>query len=409
MLAEARTVHAQRWATAFSRRGWEVAMLSVSATPIPGVQIIPLETPPFGWSYPRRWWGRYAQYLRSVIRRVEPDLVHIHYLTDYPLERGAGFGQAQSWWRPQRWPPLVISTWGADIIQDQWVAQDTAPQRGRKVKLLRTADAVTATTGYLAECTAEYGAIPRKAITVIPFGIDVQRYRRPEPTRSSRNPVVGFIKHLEPKYGSEYFIRAMPQVLQRCPGARFVIVGKGREERPLQELARGLGMDGRIDWRGAIDNAQVPAALWEMDVYVMPSVSRSETFGVTAVEAQAAGVPVVFTDLPGVREAVTDGVGGLAVPPGDVEAMAGAIGRLLADESLRRSLAEGGRETARRRFDFQDNVARMEEVYRQVTAERPSVAGRAPMARPPESLVGEHPGRINSVLDPQPSAVAQNG
>lgn len=374
MLAEARTVHAQRWATTLAQRGWEVAMLSVSQTPIAGVEIIPLKTPPWGWSYPRRWRGRYAQYVRSTIRHFAPDVLHIHYLTDYPLERGAGFGPRRSTRRSAHWPPLVISTWGADIIQDRWVPHDTQEQRRRKVRLLQAADAVTATTYYLADCTAEYGAIPRESITVISFGVDLDRCRPTQAAAARRNPVVGFIKHLEPKYGVECFVRAMPLVLDEFPSSRFVVVGQGSQEQFLKQLGQNLGLEGCLDWRGAIDNLAVPAVLSEMDVYVMPSVSGSETFGVTAVEAQACGVPVVFSDLPGVREAVTDEVGGLAVPPGDVEALARAICRLLADEALRRRLGEGGLRTVRERFDFQANVSQMEQVYRQVTCDLPCAA-----------------------------------
>jgi len=358
MLTEARTVHAQRWAAALVRRGWEVAMLSVSTTPIPGVEVIPLQTPPFGWTYRRRWWGRYSQYIRDTIGRVAPDVVHIHYLTDYPLK---GFPRSAG-------PPLVISTWGADIVQDQWVPHDDEDQRRRKVSLLQAADAVTATTHYLADCTADYARIPRGEITVIPFGVDLQRYNASRADRPKHGLTVGFIKHLEAKYGVEHLVRAVPRVVERFPTVRFVVVGTGSQEVALKWLTQELGVSRHVEWTGAIHNAEVPAALAAMDVFAMPSVSLSETFGVSAIEAQAAGVPVVFSDLPGVREAVTDGVGGLMVPPGDPQALADAICRLLTDAPLRRRLGEQGRRMVAERFDFAHNVDRMEEVYQRVTA-----------------------------------------
>ena len=367
ILSEARTVHAQRWATALSRRGWEVALLSVSNTPIAGVEVIPLYTPPVSWSHPRRWWGRYAGYIRDTIGRVRPDVVHIHYLTDYPLKGFSALGR----------PPLVVSTWGADVVQDRWVRHDDEDQQRRKVSLLRAADAVTATTHYLADRTADYGGIPRDGITVIPFGLDLQRYDSVVADESQPGPVVGFVKHLEAKYGLEYLIRAAPRVAERFPAVRFVLIGQGSQEAALKRLAEELGVAGHLEWCGAIDNSEVPAALARMDVFAMPSVSLSETFGVSAVEAQAAGVPVVYSDLPGVREAVTDGVGGLAVPPGDADALAAAICRLLGDASLRRQLGAGGRRFVQERFDFQDNVSLMEEVYRRVTTGAVCPAARA--------------------------------
>ncbi len=360
MLAEARMVHTQRWATALVSRGWRVTVWSEHPRPIAGVIVIPLATPRFGLSYPQRWWGRLSRHLRDTIDRLTPDVVHVHYLQDYPVQGLARRGGSADG------PPLVISTWGADIIQDQTVPRDTEAQRRRKVALLRAADAVTATTGYLADCTARYAGLDRAAITVIPFGVDVERYAPPVERSTRGGLVVGFIKHLEPKYGPEVFLRSMPMVRERFAEVRFIMIGEGSQEPALRRLAGDLGVGASIDWRGPIDNGDVPAALWGMDVLVMPSVSRSETFGVVAVEAQAAGVPVVFSDLPGVREAVEDGVGGLAVAPGDVEALADAVCRLLADEPLRRRLGANGRQAAVQRFKFGRNVDQMEGLYQRV-------------------------------------------
>lgn len=370
MLSESRTVHAQRWSKALVRRGWDVGLVSVSDTPIPGVEIVPLKTPPFGLSYPRRWWGRYAQYLRDVIDRFGADVVHIHYLTDYPVDGFPGHGRRLAVRNGGRYVPLVISTWGADIVQDEWVPHDNYAQRGRKVDLLQAADAVTATTRYLADCTAEYARINRADISVIPFGVDLQRYEAPGHKSCNAALTVGFIKHLEPKYGLDVLVRAIPRVVARHPAVRFVIVGQGSLEKDLRRLSVDLGVADCIEWRGAIAHSEVPATLSTMDVFAMPSVSCSETFGVSAIEAQAAGVPVVFGDLPGVREAVTDGAGGLAVPPADVGALSDALCRLLGDENLRRRLGRQGREAVHERFDFEANVDAMLEVYGRVMTER---------------------------------------
>ena len=374
ILAEASNVHTRRWAQGMARRGWGTTVLSARQAPIEGVTVLPIRVPGFSHRYPHRWWTRYARYLRALIREAGADLVHVHFLRDYPF-RGLTAPQPHaSSWEQCDGPPLVISTWGADIIQDATVPQDTAAQRRRKVALLQACDAVTATTNYLADCTADYGDIPREQITVIPFGVDLERYARPPDRPRPNGPVVGIVKHLQPKYGLEYLIRSMPAVLERFADARFVIVGEGPQEQALKQLAGQLGLEQCIDWRGVIDNVEVPAVLWDMDVFVMPSISMSETFGVVAVEAQAAGVPVVFSDLPGVREAVTDGAGGLAVPPGDVSALAAAIRHLLADESLRRRLGERGRRAVCDRFTFDHNLGQMESVYRKAMQRRACAA-----------------------------------
>jgi len=362
MLAEAANVHTRRWARALVGRGWTVTVLSTSDQRIDGVSVRPLRVPPFGCRYPRRWWGRYAQYLCGMARHSRADLVHVHFLKDYPLRPLVELGV-----------PLVVSTWGSDVVVCPNDRPDTQQQRRRKVWLLQQAAAVTATTDYLADRTAAYGGIGREGIRVIPFGVDWRRFGGRSDRASGDGLTVGFLKHLESRYGPQVLVAAMPIVLDRFPAARFLMVGDGPAGPDLVAQAAALGVEHAIEWAGAIPHEQVPAAMARMDVFVMPSMI--EAFGVSAVEAQAAGVPVVFSDLPGVGEAVQDGVGGLAVPAGDAAALADAICRLLADAPLGRRLGEQGRRTIRQRFDFDDNVTEMERVYRQVTADRLCPAG----------------------------------
>jgi glycosyltransferase involved in cell wall biosynthesis len=353
ILAEASNAHTQRWARALVRRGWGVTVLSEKHAPINGAEVIAARVPGFGFRCPYRWWKRYARYLRTVIRHAQADLVHVHYLTDYALMPA----------EPDD-PPVVISAWGSDVVPFETDAPDRPDQRRRKVGLLRGAAAVTATTNYLADRTAEFGAIPRESITVIPFGVELTRFKPARDKPPGAAPVVGFVKHIEARYGIQHLIEAVPAVLGRFPTVRFVIVGDGPMKDVLAERVRALGVEQAVEWRGRIPNEAVPSLLADMDVFVMPSVA--EAFGVSAVEAQAVGVPVVFSDLPGIREAVIDGVGGLAVPPADPAALAKAICRLLADESLRRRLGQGGRQTVCERFDLDENVVRMETVYHRV-------------------------------------------
>lgn len=365
MLAEARNVHTQRWASALSANGWQVTVLSRSSAEIPGVQVIPLRVPRFGVTCPHRWWRRYSDFLARAVQRVDPNVIHVHYLQDHPM-----------WWlqRPTdavSRPPLVISTWGSDVDTVGAQLVESPDSRKRKVDLLRAADAVTATTHYLARHTASYAELDETEITVIPFGVDLTRFHpRPASLGRSSRLTVGFVKHLEGYYGADYLVRAVPNVVARFPDVRFVIVGDGSMRDSLHRLADELGVTGYIDWRGAVPHDEIPGILSEFDVLAMPSLS--EAFGVSAVEAQAMGVPVVAFDVQGVDEAVQDGVGGILVSPAHHERLAEAIGRLLGDAQLRSTLGRRGRELARDRFDFDVNVAAMEEVYDRARAVRAS-------------------------------------
>jgi glycosyltransferase involved in cell wall biosynthesis len=360
MFAEAANTHTRRWVASLIERGWEVDLVSVSNAPIAGARTIPFEIPGFGWRYASRWPGRYLQWLREVVEQSNAGLLHVHFLQPYPLAQVAA-GRV----------PIVISTWGADIIQGAWESHDDESRRETKTHLLRSADAVTATTRFLADQTARYAGIEVDSIDVIPFGVnlnayDIRNHLSPAGGGDTPAPTIGFLKHLLPKYGPDVAIRALPKILRLFPNARLLMIGQGGQEQELRQLGSRLSVSEHITWVGFIPHEKVPAAFGQMDVYLMPSVSPSETFGVTAVEAQAAGVPVVFSDQPGVREAVTHGEGGLAVPPGDPDALATAVCRLLASRELRQQMGRAGRTMVEQRFDFQQNVDAMISVYQRV-------------------------------------------
>ena len=108
-------------------------------------------------------------------------------------------------------------------------------------------------------------------------------------------------------------------------------------------------------------NDRLPAIHAGCDAFVAPAVGQ-ESFGVSLVEAMAAGLPVVASDIPGYREVVTDGVEGLLVPPRDPEALAAGLVRVLRDPELAARLGEAGRDRARA-FDWPIVVDRLEELY----------------------------------------------
>ena len=141
---------------------------------------------------------------------------------------------------------------------------------------------------------------------------------------------------------------ALVAALARLPAGAFraVLVGGGPKHAAVAAAIRGAGLDGVVDLVG--DRDDVPAALAAADLFVL--ASRSEGLPMSVLEAMAAGLPVVASAVGGVAEAVADGETGLLVAPGDVDALAGAIERLLADGTLRRAMGSAGRARAAEHF-----------------------------------------------------------
>ena len=348
ILSEARTTHARRWAGALSRRGQTVAMLSLNrGEPIEGVQTLRFTIPPISLRHPHRWVARYRSAMKQVLATLRPRLVHMHFLGDWRLDRDL-LGDT----------PLVISAWGTDV---QPFTPEQPEVRLRKESLLRLANAVTATTPTLADLTAAYGSIRRDTIRVIPFGVDVERFEATPPPPSSAPPTVGFLKHLRPIYGPDVLIQAMRLVLHRMPEARLVMIGDGPMRPSLEAMAKQLNIAPSVKWLGAISHEQVPAALAEIDVLAMPS--RQEAFGVAALEAQAAGRPVVASNLVGIRHAVVPDQTALLTPSDDPQALADALLRLLESPELRRAMGQAGREFVSRNFQWSTCVQQMMDLY----------------------------------------------
>jgi glycosyltransferase involved in cell wall biosynthesis len=357
MISEARTFHAQRWSAAMADRGHEVFLLSISQESIPGVTVVPMQTPGFGPAFIGRWHRRRRQYVAKIFKRLKPDLAHMHFLDAHPLTAELLDGVQ-----------LVVSTWGSDVMADSFDIEEAPEQRMIKTELLQLADCVTATTRHLADETARYGDLDPAAIEVIPFGVDLDRFQPKHATANPGPTRLLYLKHLFPFYGPDVLLRAMPTILSAEPNTRLSMVGTGPMRDSLPQLAESLGVADAIKWYGQLPHSRIPTLMAEHDIHVMPSLR--EAFGVSAVEAQAAGVPVICSDLPGVREAIEDGVGGLTVPPDDSNALAEVIIRLIRDDSLRWELGRQGRQFVCERFNWRNNVSAMDCVYSAVVSQK---------------------------------------
>ena len=128
-----------------------------------------------------------------------------------------------------------------------------------------------------------------------------------------------------------------------------------------QALAKELGVSQQVDFRGAIPHEQVPTAMHGFDVFVMPSVQ--ESFGVSALEAQACGVPVIVTNVGGVPEVLEEGKTGYMVEPRDTKALAEKMLLLLQQEALRKAFSHEAREFVLERYDWEKNAKIMENLY----------------------------------------------
>lgn len=183
---------------------------------------------------------------------------------------------------------------------------------------------------------------------IIPNGIDFERFNRPVPPiaelRDGR-PKVLFVGRLEKRKGLSHLLRAWGTVREAVPNARLIVVGGGRGLEHYQKFVGGI--DGaEILFTGSVTHEEKIRYYHSADVFCAPSTG-GESFGIVLLEAMAAGRAIVATDIPGYREAVSDGKQALLVPPKDPERLAAALIQTLRDSELRGRLGENGQRTAR--------------------------------------------------------------
>jgi glycosyltransferase involved in cell wall biosynthesis len=202
---------------------------------------------------------------------------------------------------------------------------------------------------------------PRQFVT-IPSGVNLDAVRAAAPVSLvCGRPVIGAVGRLTPIKGLHYLVEAAPEVLRRCPDARFLLVGDGEMRSSLEAQSHALGLSDRIIFAGFRED--VSAVIAGMDVFVLPSLN--EGMGRVLVMAMTLGKPIVATRVGGVAELLGDGEAGLLVPPRDPAALAEGILALLHDRNRAAALAEKGRRRVPR-YSMEAMLEALAKVYREL-------------------------------------------
>lgn len=202
---------------------------------------------------------------------------------------------------------------------------------------------------------------------IVPNGVDVERFAGAEPADLPPGRRMLFVGRLDERKGFRIAVAAFGRLAGRFPDLRLVAVGDGPEAAAVRALPEPIRE--RVVLVGRVANEDLHGYEAAADVFVAPSVG-GETFGVVLVEAMAAGVPVVASDIVGYDEVIREGEG-LLVPPSDPVALADAVARILDDPRAARALGDAGRARART-YSWESVADRLEAVYAGVAGRRGS-------------------------------------
>lgn len=303
-----------------------------------------------------------------------PDVVHAHdWLVTHPAIALADTAAV----------PLVATIHATEAGRHSgWLSQPLNQQiHSVEWWLANRADAVITCSASMRAEVAQLFEV--SDISVIHNGISPRGWRPPAgAVRAARArysvdgaPVVVYFGRLEWEKGVHDLLAALPRVRRAFPGTRLVVAGQGRQASALVEQARKLRVRRSVDFVGHLPDRSLVALLAAADVVVLPS--RYEPFGIVALEAAAAGAPLVASTAGGLAELVVDGETGLSVTPGDVEGIAGAVRAVLTDPAGAARRARAAKARLGAEFDWRGIAEQTAEVYRGTV-----VGDHPPLGRP---------------------------
>jgi len=270
------------------------------------------------------------------------DIIHVHH--PHPL------ADLVSLLRLRR-TPLVVT-------QHQDVRPGPVSPHLSRWILRRAGAIVVPSSSHVALCR-ELAGLESK-VEVIPFAIDERRWMEVPPPPGRKPARAIFIGRLVRWKGVDLLLRALAQT----EDIELDIVGDGPESPRLKTLAKALAITDRVRFFGEFPDEDLPFRMVAADFLVLPSVTSSEMFGLVAIEAMAAGRPVITTDLPsGVRDVNVAGETGFVVPLRDVDALAGAMQTLAADPELVRKMGAAGRSRVLEHFTREEMARRHIALY----------------------------------------------
>jgi len=290
-----------------------------------------------------------------LVRNEHFDLIHAHWLIPQ------GFIAALGMWIAGKNVPLLCTSHGGDLF----ALKGKGLQRLKR-RIMDKSAALTVVSKAMKKTVVDMGVAPDK-VEVIPMGVDLKGLFTPDPGVQRKTDELLFVGRLVEVKGLQILLDAMPKVLAKHPGIRLVVAGAGPLESELRASAAKLNMTDCVDFLGMVPQLKLPSLYQQATLAVFPFiVTKSgvqEGFGLVVVEAMGCCCPVIAGDLPAIHDTVVHEENGLIFPSGSSQALADSILKLLDDPELRARLAEEGRKSVVRNFDWEIIAGRYAEIY----------------------------------------------
>lgn len=352
-IAPANNYHTQKWCKWFCKRGHQIHVISFTEGSLDDaiVYVVKTSAKPDSNDSNKLKYLLHAREIKRLVDKIKPDIVDVHYASSY--------GTVTALSGVKRY---VLSLWGSDVYD--------FPKKSILHKCLlkfslKKAEYIFSTSKAMADEARKY---TDKKIDITPFGVDTELFSPDKCVRSYESDGViriGTVKALTPKYGIDCLIKAFALFAEsrKNSSVRLEIAGKGEYEEQYKKLAHDMGIGDFIIWHGFVTQEKV-AEIWaNLDLAVVPSVLESESFGVSAVEAQASGTPVIISDIPGLMEATIPEVTSIVFGRGNEKELASKIERLVNDSNLRHDMQKKARQFVVEKYEIDKCFIEVEQLF----------------------------------------------
>lgn len=360
-LADASSVHTKKWCDYFINRGYEVNVISLNKGDIKGAKVFSFDFDVKGNKnksvVKKIKYLKVIKEIKKIVYEINPDILHAHYASSYGL-----LGTFMNY------KPYVISAWGTDIYE--------FPKNGLIQKKIikynfKKADYLFSTSINMAKEMKKY---TDKDISITPFGVDTEKYKINESItkrKKIRNyRIIGTIKTLEKRYGIDYLIKAFAIVKSKYNKKEEIylkIAGDGSQLENLKNLVKKLNLEESVEFLGRINQEDVKDTFNYFDLAIFPSLK--ESFGVSSLEAQACGVPVIVTNVGGHPETVMNGESGLIVEAKNENSLADAIIYLLNKKDELEEMGKKGISFVKKEYELNKTFTKIEKLYDKIIKE----------------------------------------
>ncbi len=345
-LADARSIHIQRWIDFFSRRGHKVSLISLEPSENTNCE---------KFFIPSKIKSGFLKYflatpkIKKIVEKLDPDIISAHFMPNYGWI-GARLNRR----------PWAVTSWGSDILIS---AKKSFLHKKRAEYVLKKADMLTSDSYYLTQEISKFGISPNKILTY-PMGVTAEFLCSIKKQATPKKEVIRVIsiRQLEPLYNLSLLIQAIPYCSKKTDKQiEFLIGGDGSQKASLVKLAENSKITDKVKFLGKVLQTDLLEIFQNSDIYV--STSLSDSSSVSLLEAMACQLVPIVTDIPGNREWVQDRENGYLVPVDKPEILAEKIVEVVENFGKYQSWLEKNLSLIKQKANLEENLEKIEQRF----------------------------------------------